>query len=142
TLRTEATRFDLGAYARFLDDNAASIAEFRDTQRTAFAEERARWEVAGLTAAPAEPDEPPSDDGMLPDGCEGVNAPLAGNVLRVLVAEGDPVEAGQTVAVLESMKMEFPAVAGVAGTVRAVRCKQGGVARAGQVLAVVERSEQ
>jgi urea carboxylase len=139
-LRIEETRFNLGDYTRFLGDNAESIAEFRDTQRRAFAEERGRWEAAGLAAVPVEPDEAPLEDVLLPDGCEGVSAPLAGNILRVLVAEGDAVTEGQTVAVLESMKMEFPAVAASAGTVRALRCKQGGLARAGQVLAVVETS--
>ena len=58
--------------------------------------------------------------------------------LRVLVNEGETVTAGQTVAVLESMKMEFPAAAPAAGTVRAVKCKPGSVAHAGQWLAVIE----
>jgi urea carboxylase len=137
-LRVEETTFDLGAYARFLDGNAASIAEFRATQRTAFAEERGRWEATGLAVVAAEPEEAGgTEDAAVPEGCEGVGAPLAGNILRVLVAEGDAVEAGQTVAVLESMKMEFPAQAASAGTVQSLRCKQGAVARAGQVLAVI-----
>jgi urea carboxylase len=139
SLDIQDTTFSLGDYTRFLDKNASSIASFRETQRTAFAEERARWEAAGLSAVPAEPDEGPGeDDALLPEGCEGVSAPLAGNVLRVLVEEGAQVKAGDTVAVLESMKMEFPAVAPCAGVVRALRCKQGGVTRAGQVLAVVD----
>jgi len=59
--------------------------------------------------------------------------------LRVMVEEGAQVEEGQTIAVLESMKMEFPAVAGCAGTVQALHCAPGATAQAGQVLAVVEK---
>jgi urea carboxylase len=136
-LKIEDAAFNLGEYTRFLGANADSIAAFRDTQRAAFAEERARWEAAGL-ATPVEAEEAPPEDVVLPEGCEGVAAPLAGNILRVTVAEGDVVEAGQTVAVLESMKMEFPAQAATAGIVRALRCKPGAVAGAGQVLVVVE----
>jgi urea carboxylase len=132
------TRFKLRDYMAFLDDNAASIAAFRETQRRAFAHEREQWKIDGTDKIPDAVDETPAEDVALPDGCEGVSAPLAGNVLRIAVAEGDKVEEGQTVAVLESMKMEFPAVAPAAGVVRALRCKTGAVAGAGQVLAVIE----
>ncbi len=139
SLKTEDTTFDLGEYSRFLEENDVEIAAFRATQRQAFAEERARWEEAGLATVEEREDDAPAEDAVIPEGCAGVAAPIAGNVLRVLVEEGDVVEAGQSVAVLESMKMEFPAPAPVGGTVRTLRCKPGGMAQAGQVLMVVER---
>ena len=46
-----------------------------------------------------------------------VVAPLAGSVARILVAEGDEIEAGQVLLVLEAMKMEIPIKAPCAGTV-------------------------
>ena len=138
TLRTEDTVFKLADYTNFLNENAESIAAFRDTQRRAFAEERDRWEAAGLAAVAVEKEDVTADESMVPEGCEGVASPLTGNVLRVLVQEGDTVVAGQTVAVLESMKMEFPAEAVSAGTVRSIRCRQGAVAQGGQWLVWIE----
>jgi biotin carboxyl carrier protein len=46
-----------------------------------------------------------------------VTAPVVANVWKVLVDVGDVVEAGATVAILESMKMEIPVTAPVGGTV-------------------------
>jgi len=135
-LDIEPGTFDLRAYTRFLADNAGPIADFRHTQREAFAQERARWAAMPPPALLADADAVPEPD--VPEGCTGVAAPLAGNVLRVLVEPGSRVAAGDSVAVLESMKMEFPVVSPVSGIVRAVACKPGGVARAGQVLAAVE----
>jgi len=54
-----------------------------------------------------------------------VHAPMPGLVLRVLVAPGDAVEAGQGVVVLEAMKMENELTAPVAGTVAAVHASPG-----------------
>ena len=48
-------------------------------------------------------------------------AEMVANVLSVAVAPGDVVAAGDTVVLLESMKMEIPVIAEAAGTVRAVR---------------------
>jgi urea carboxylase len=138
SLKIEETVFNLGKYTRFLAEHAESIAAFRRTQREAFAREREQWKIDGTDKIPDAPEAAPSEDAFLPEGHAGVAAPLAGNVLRVLVREGESVEAGQTVAVLESMKMEFPAAAVSAGVVRAVKCKPGSVANAGQWLVVLE----
>ncbi|MEM1054347.1 MAG: biotin/lipoyl-containing protein [Bacteroidota bacterium] len=54
-----------------------------------------------------------------------VRAPMPGLVLRVLVAPGDEVEAGQGVAVLEAMKMENELKAAASGTVAAVHAEAG-----------------
>ena len=55
----------------------------------------------------------------------GLRAPMPGNVTAVLVAPGDRVEAGQTLIVLEAMKMEHRINAPRAGRVAAVHCKVG-----------------
>ncbi|MFN2586784.1 MAG: biotin carboxylase N-terminal domain-containing protein [Actinomycetota bacterium] len=65
-------------------------------------------------------------------------APMQGTILKVLVAEGDRVEAGQPVVVLEAMKMENAIAAPLAGTVVEVRARPGETAGAGQLLARVE----
>lgn len=53
-----------------------------------------------------------------------VKSNMAGTVWKVLVKPGDKVEAGQTVVILESMKMEIPIDAETAGTVKAVKVKE------------------
>ena len=63
-----------------------------------------------------------------------VVAPLAGSVARVLVADGDEIEAGQVLLVLEAMKMETEITAPADGTVSAVDVAVGEAVQGGQVL--------
>jgi biotin carboxyl carrier protein len=64
-------------------------------------------------------------------------AELVGNVLKVMVAEGDNVVVGDTIVLLESMKMEIPVLTEVAGVVRDVTVHEGDNVQEGDVLAVV-----
>lgn len=66
-----------------------------------------------------------------------VQAPLAGTVARVLVEEGQSIEAGEVVIVLEAMKMETEITAPHAGTVAAVLVSAGTAVTGGQVLVQV-----
>jgi oxaloacetate decarboxylase alpha subunit len=65
---------------------------------------------------------------------EPVNAPLAGNIFRVLVTEGQQVEEGDTLLVLEAMKMETQVSAPKAGTISSVNVKEGDVVAVGDAL--------
>ena len=65
-------------------------------------------------------------------------APMPGSVVRVAVAPGDRVEAGQVLVVLEAMKMEHTVHAGTAGTVAEVDVVEGDQVVTGHLLAVVE----
>jgi propionyl-CoA carboxylase alpha chain len=65
-------------------------------------------------------------------------APMPGTVVTVAVAQGDPVGAGQSVLVLEAMKMQHTVAAPHAGTVTELAVKVGTQVAAGEVLAVVE----
>ncbi|MEM5947381.1 biotin/lipoyl-containing protein [Spirochaetia bacterium 38H-sp] len=67
-----------------------------------------------------------------------VKAPLPGLVLRIPVAEGDEVEDGQEVIVLEAMKMENPIYAPKAGRVASILVKQGDHVKSGDVLIEIE----
>ena len=66
-------------------------------------------------------------------------ADMVANVLRVEVEEGATVAAGDTVVLLESMKMEIPVVAEQAGTVRSVPATEGTVVQEGDVLVVLDQ---
>jgi len=61
-------------------------------------------------------------------------AEMVANVLSVAVSPGDSVAIGDTVVLLESMKMEIPVIAEQAGTVRAVRVGPGDVVQEGDLL--------
>jgi biotin carboxyl carrier protein len=63
---------------------------------------------------------------------------MPGKVVRVLVAAGDPVEAGQGIAVVEAMKMQNEMKAPRAGKVLSVPAKEGDTVAAGEVLATIE----
>ncbi len=63
-----------------------------------------------------------------------VVAEMVANVLSVAVAPGDRVAVGDTVVLLESMKMEIPVLAEAAGTVTAVKVAPGDVVQEGDVL--------
>ena len=65
-------------------------------------------------------------------------APMPGGVVRVAVAVGDTVEAGQLLVVLEAMKMEHAVHAAAAGTVTEVDVAEGDQVETGRVLVVVE----
>ena len=64
-------------------------------------------------------------------------AEMVANVWKVLVASGDSVNEGDTICILESMKMEIPVEATVAGKVEEVRVVEGGVVQEGDVIAVI-----
>ena len=67
----------------------------------------------------------------------GVRAPLSGTVARVLVDEGQAIEAGDALVVLEAMKMETEITAPEAGTVKAVLVSVGDPVTGGQALVEV-----
>jgi acetyl-CoA/propionyl-CoA carboxylase biotin carboxyl carrier protein len=64
--------------------------------------------------------------------------PMQGTIVKVLVAVGDAVEAGQTICVLEAMKMENAINAEKAGTVKEIRVAAGDSVGSGDVVAVIE----
>ncbi|MEO5678721.1 MAG: biotin carboxylase N-terminal domain-containing protein [Acidimicrobiales bacterium] len=70
-------------------------------------------------------------------GSGNVTVPMQGTIVKVDVAVGDHVEVGQTLCVLEAMKMENNIAADVAGTVKEVRVAPGASVGAGDVLVVI-----
>ncbi|HTJ94322.1 MAG TPA: urea carboxylase [Pararobbsia sp.] len=139
SLKIESSEFDLGAYNRFLVDEADSIAAFKSVQQTAFEAERERWRVAGHAEYVGEPEAASgaTDDDALAAHEKAVLADVSGSVWKVLVEAGDEVAEGQTVAIVESMKMEIAVTAPAAGVVARINCKSGAPVQAGQALMVI-----
>jgi len=65
---------------------------------------------------------------------EALNAPLAGNIFKVLVNEGDEVDAGEVVIIMEAMKMETEIRAVNAGTITSLHIREGDSVTVGQAL--------
>jgi biotin carboxyl carrier protein len=68
---------------------------------------------------------------------EEVRAEMVANVWKVLVSEGDTVADGDTLVILESMKMEIPVIAEVDGTVSSVAVSEGQVVQEGDLIAEI-----
>jgi len=68
---------------------------------------------------------------------QDVCAPMPGLILRIEKNAGDAVKAGETIMILEAMKMENTIEAPADGTVAEIRVKQGDQMKAGDVLAVI-----
>ena len=66
-----------------------------------------------------------------------IKANMAGTVFQILVAVGDEVDKGQTVVVLESMKMEVPIEAENPGKVQEIRVAEGDFVNEGEVLITI-----
>ncbi len=69
---------------------------------------------------------------------EEVRAEMVANVLAVSVVEGEEVQPGQTLAILESMKMEIPVGPEFGGVVRRVAIAVGDVVQEGDLLVSVD----
>jgi len=74
-------------------------------------------------------------------GSGRVVAPMPGKVIQMMVAEGDAVEEGQTLALMEAMKMELSIKAEVAGTVSALGAAQGDLVEADVLLLEIEPAQ-
>jgi acetyl-CoA carboxylase biotin carboxyl carrier protein len=67
-----------------------------------------------------------------------VEAHITGTVWKIEVAVGDEVDEGDTIVILESMKMEMPVEAEDPGTVKEIRCEEGQSVSEGDVLVILE----
>jgi biotin carboxyl carrier protein len=71
-------------------------------------------------------------------GRQNISAPMPGKVVRLLVREGDAVDVGQGLVVVEAMKMQNEMKASRAGRVTEVRVRDGDTVGAGDTLVVLE----
>ena len=143
-LRIEETVLNLNQYNIFLQQQAASINAFKTTQQAAFEAERRHWEASNLSQYVNEDmlDEADAQSELdLPEGAQAISAQVTGTVWKVLAKEGERIEAGKPVIVIESMKMEFAVDSPVTGTIRQLFCKQGGYVSAGQALFVIQEEK-
>ena len=113
---------------------------FKETQQKSFEAERQRWQETGQANFVAkEMTQIETDIATLTTQQRGVDSHVAGNIWQVLVKPGDVVKAGQTLLILEAMKMEIEVVSPAAGKVVSVVQKEGSQVHAGQRLMILEK---
>jgi len=136
--KIEETEIRMKDRHEYLAAEHDSIQEFKTHQQAAFEAERARWSAAEAKGVPVEAEPEPEAAPAVPGDCEAVESLVAGSVWKVLVKSGEVVEAGQPLAILESMKMEIPLESSCAGTVKAILCHEGQGVKPGQALFAIK----
>jgi urea carboxylase len=138
-LKIEEAHFCLADYRDFLTREQSSIDAFTSRRNVAFTEELHRWVESGqMQFDTAEAVADAAEVTALDEDCQLlVESPVAGNIWQLLVKPGDNVVAGDTLCVLESMKMEIEISAAEAGTVVKVLRQEGQPVAAGQALMVL-----
>jgi biotin carboxyl carrier protein len=69
---------------------------------------------------------------------EEIRAEMVANVWKIVVNVGDSVSDGDTLVILESMKMEIPVITEVDGTVASIAVEEGSVVQEGDLIATIE----
>ena len=142
-IKIEETRFKLKEHLNFLNENEAEIKQFTDKREKAFDEELQRWIESGQINFESDQNMVSDTDKKetLPENCFAIESPVAGSVWKILVAQGERVQKGQPIIILESMKMEIEIVAPDSGTVYAISRDEGKQVNAGQVLLILQEFE-
>lgn len=135
SIRTEETEFSLTHYQQWLQEHDTSINDFKVMREEAFEDELQRWRVNGqLTFDATETEDSPIETGHTPEGTLAIDSSVSGNVWKIEVKEGESVSEGQTLLILESMKMEIAIQAQQSGEVSKIWVGSGQDVQAGQCL--------
>ncbi len=141
-LRIEEQTFRLKDYNQFLTDEASSILAFKTKQQAAFDAERERWIATGQANYSNEVESVATADTLkIPAGSQVVGSHVAGNLWQINVSEGDMVNEGDVVVIVESMKMEISVTASCSGIVTHILCNEGIAVSAGQNLIIIASNE-
>ncbi len=137
-LTIEESTFDLKKYQLFLNSHATGISAFRKQQQQAFREERERWQTEDH-ALPNEPEKLMDETSeVAPSGTTPVESMVTGNLWKWTVSEGDHVEIGQGIGIIESMKMEIAIESSGAGKVHSILRKEGDMVKPGEYLLLIK----
>ncbi len=155
---------EAGLHTRYVEEHIASLAEEAASEAAGAAPRRLRragaparrstrsirwrcWRTARAKArrppCPREARSPPAafDEIAGPEGASALRAPLQGTIVSLAVEPGDAVRAGQTVAIMESMKMEHVIAAHVAGYVREITVAAGDTVFEDHPLVFIEAAD-
>jgi len=136
-VRIDETTFSLAEYNAFLREESASIDAFKARQQAAFEAERERWRVSGQAEwASEEAAGNAAASAELPAGASYLSAVVPGSVWQIVAQAGERVREGDTLAILESMKMEIAVKATNDGVLTEWLVGEGKPVAAGQHIAI------
>jgi urea carboxylase len=142
-VRIEDTSFSLADYNAFLRQEADSIAGFKTRQQAAFEAEREAWRRSGQAEWNSEEAAGnAANEAALPEGSQYLSAVVPGSVWQIVAKAGQAVREGDTLAVLESMKMEIALKANSDGVLAEWLVGEGKPVAAGQHIAVFTAAAQ
>ena len=124
-----------------IKDGAASSAPAAPAAPTPTAAPAPKQEAAAAPkqeAAAAPKKEAAAPSSAAPAGGEAVESPMPGNVWKVLVKEGQEVKEGETLIILEAMKMENEIPAPCDGTVASLHVNEGDAVNGGDILVTIK----
>lgn len=88
-------------------------------------------------AAPTAMPQTPAPTSVPVPGSASIVAPIPGIILDIAVQVGDKIEAGQTVVIIEAMKMENNLVSSADGIVREIRVQKGAHVKTGELIMII-----
>jgi len=137
-IKFEKTQFNLRDYRDMLNQRKSQNEEFREKRSTAFAQELQMWHDTNRFHFEELESESMDVSNDWDDDAVVLDSSVAGSVWQINVEPGDKIEAGQTLAIIESMKMEINLDAPCDGVVTRLLIEQGSRVNAGQPLVVIE----
>ena len=141
-LKIEETTFSLREYNEFLQSIETDAIAFKTQQQSAFEAERDRWAANNLIMDDSDiaPDLTSDTETILPPDSQAAVAPIPASVWQVLVEVGATVSQGDSLVILECMKMEMTITAPIAGKILEIRSTPGQMVSVGQILVVIQES--
>lgn len=141
-LKIEESEFSLSNYQQFLTDNDGEIADFRTVREAAFKEELANWHANGQFNYEVEEQASSVTEVSWPEDSVVIDSPVSGSIWQSEKTVGESVKEGDSLMILESMKMEIPVYATRNGTISHVLLESGQRVNAGQALVVIKEGEK
>ncbi|AOA58151.1 urea carboxylase [Acinetobacter larvae] len=130
-IEIEETVFDYAAYQQFLLDQQPSIDAFQHKQQQAFQQQAELWQQQEVTIQQVEDENFVTQDYS---HLTALTASMTGNIWKILVEQEQCVKKGETIAIIEAMKMELPVYATDDGVVKAILCRAGQTVHCGEPL--------
>lgn len=132
-INIEDSVFDYAAYLQQLENDQQSIAAFQTQQQQAFQTEVTVWQQQSVKDIENIEFQPTQLDHAI-----ALYAVMSGNIWKVLIQQGQQVKKGDTIAIIEAMKMELPIYAAQDGVIEAVLCQAGQTVHRGDALAYLQ----
>ena len=141
SLKIEETTFSLNAHKKFLIENSEDIHKFKKMQSEAFEKEKNEWIRTNKLNFKQEVLETKKEcDNEIPEGQDTITSPVSGIIIKSNVKEGDTAKKGDTVVIIESMKMEITIQNPYNGIIRSIYCREGKEIMIGDVICAIENN--